>query len=187
MGQGTYRPHRSACGGTFGVYSISADSTSRISITRVITSWTRLTKWVGQHPRSMTIRQQSGMGTSDGGQATSKGRLNPANPRHFTASGREVDFSVYVVCTDRGQHTRTMLSTARRELDGIHGMNHALECFAPPDPDAKPHTATGHDAYTFWCPRCGRTPHIRSDRWWQAIDDLGRLGVDELDISLLPF
>jgi hypothetical protein len=92
------------------------------------------------------------------------------------------------VCTDKGQHARTMLTTARRELDGSHGMNHALEHFAPPEGDrAKPLTATGRDSYVFICPRCSRTPHIRRDHWWRAIDDLGRLGVDELDISLLPF
>ena len=114
-------------------------------------------------------------------------RLNPARPRQFTLGGREVDFFVQVVCTDKGQHKRMLLTTARRELNGGHGMNFALRYFAPPNPHAEAHTAQGHDAYVFRCPRCRRTPHIRSDRWWQAVDDLGRLGVDELDISLLPF
>jgi hypothetical protein len=119
--------------------------------------------------------------------AESQVRLNPARPRQFTVGGFEVDFFVFVVCTDQGQHARTLLTTARRELSGRHGMNNALRCFAPPNRDAEPHTAQGHNAYVFRCPRCGRTPHIRHERWWQAIDDLGRLGVDELDISLLPF
>jgi hypothetical protein len=115
-------------------------------------------------------------------------RLNPARPRQFTVGrGREVDFFVFVVCTDRGQHRRLLLTTARRELDGTHGMNAALQCFAPPDPNAKPQTATGRDAYVFWCPGCNRTPHIGRERWWNAIDDLGRVGADELDISLVPF
>jgi hypothetical protein len=117
----------------------------------------------------------------------SQDRLNPTRSRQFTLGGHEIDFFVQVVCTDKGQHARTLLTTARRELGGGHGMNFALRHFAPPDPDAKPHTAQGHDAYVFTCPRCSRAPHIGKDRWWQAIDDLGRLSVDELDISLLPF
>ena len=124
--------------------------------------------------------------TSDSGQP--RDRLNPALPRRFTIGGREVDFFVQVVCTDQGQHKRTLLTTARRELDGQHGMNHALEYFAPPyGDDAKPNSGMGRESYVFRCPHCPRTPHIKKDRWWQAIDDLGRLGVDELDISLLPF
>ena len=51
---------------------------------------------------------------------------------------------MFVVCTDRGQHKRTVLTTARRELDGGHGMNHALEWFAPPDASAEARTAMGH-------------------------------------------
>ena len=98
----------------------------------------------------------------------------------------EADFFVFVVCTDRAQHKRTLLTTARRDLGGGHGMNNALNCFAPPDPNAKERTATGRDSYVFWCPRCTRTPHINKERWWQIIDEMGRHGLDELDLSLLP-
>lgn len=114
-------------------------------------------------------------------------RLNPAAPRQFFVSDYEADFFVFVVCTDRGQHKRMLLTTARRELGGGHGMNNALRWFAPPDPDARAGTAMGHDSYVFRCPRCTRTPHIKRERWWQTIDELGRLGIRELDISLLPF
>ena len=114
-------------------------------------------------------------------------RLNPAASRQFFQSGAEADFFVFVVCTDRGQHKRMLLTTARRELGCGHGMNSALQWFAPPDPDAGAGTATGHDSYVFWCPRCTRAPHIKKERWWQTIDELGRLGIRELDISLLPF
>jgi hypothetical protein len=45
-------------------------------------------------------------------------RLNPAAPRQFYQSGAEADFFVFVVCTDRGQHKRMLLTTAARELGG---------------------------------------------------------------------
>jgi len=123
--------------------------------------------------------------TTDGDQEPH--RLNPGSPRQFFKSGHEADFFVFVVCTDRGQHKRVLLTTARRELGGGHGMNNALKNFAPPDPDAKPGSAFGRDAYIFTCPRCPRTPHINQARWWEIIDELGRRGVGELDLSMLPF
>jgi len=102
-------------------------------------------------------------------------------------SGREVDAFLEVVCTDRGQHKRTLLTSACRELDGSHGMNHALQNFCPPrGEEAKPRSASGRDSYVFWCPRCPRTPHVQRDRWWRLVDDYIRAGLPVLDISLLP-
>ena len=113
-------------------------------------------------------------------------RLNADGPRQFTIGGREVDYFVLIVCTDRGQHKQVTLSTARRELDGTHGMNHAWEHFAPPDPDARPLSAVGRKSYVFVCPKCGRTPQVKFERWWHLVDELGRVGFSHLDISLLP-
>ena len=112
-------------------------------------------------------------------------RVNVNGPRQFMQSGSEVDYFVFVGCTDRGQHKRVQLSTARRELDGTHGMNNALRHFAPPNPDARPMTATGRGSYVFWCPKCGRTPQIKSERWWHLVDEVARVGLNDLDISLL--
>lgn len=113
-------------------------------------------------------------------------RLNPSEPRQFTQGGREVDFFLLVYCSDRGQHEPVLLTTARRELDGTHGMNLALRFFAPPMYDAEPNSPMSRESYSFRCPRCRRTPRIKGAKWWSIVDDYGRAGRTELDISLLP-
>lgn len=112
-------------------------------------------------------------------------RLNPHLDRVFTLSGIEVDFFVAVVCSDKGQHPRTVLSMARRELGGGHGMSHALEWFAPPMDDRES-PRMSRSSYTFACPRCPRRPVIRAATWWRLVDEVGRVGRADLDISLLP-
>lgn len=79
-----------------------------------------------------------------------------------------------------------MLTTARRELDRTGGMNHALRYFAPPMKDAAPGSFTAREAYIFRCPKCTRTPQIKLDRWWRFLDESVRVGLDVVDISLLP-
>jgi hypothetical protein len=113
-------------------------------------------------------------------------RVNVNGPPQFAMDGREVDYFIAVICTDRGQHKQVQLTMARRELDGSGGMNFALRHFAPPDPKARPESAVGRDSYIFWCPKCGRTPQVKRERWWRALDELARAGVHDLDISLLP-
>lgn len=114
-------------------------------------------------------------------------RINPKRRRQFNRGGQEVDYFVSVVCTDRGQHKRVLLTTARRELDGIRGMSHALQYFAPPMGDqATPGSFTGRSSYTFRCPHCTRTPQIQGERWWWLLDEIIRADGDEIDISLLP-
>jgi hypothetical protein len=55
-----------------------------------------------------------------------RGRTNPNRRREFDRGGEEVDYFIFVVCTDRGQHESVLLPQARRELDGTRGMNNAL-------------------------------------------------------------
>ena len=114
-------------------------------------------------------------------------RTNPARRRQYNRAGKEHDYFLFIVCTDRGQHKRILLTTARRSLTGERGMNHALVCFAPPMKDAEPDTLTSRESYVFRCPKCGRTPHIRNDRWWALIESAVRADLDDLDLSLLPF
>jgi hypothetical protein len=114
-------------------------------------------------------------------------RIDPARHREFAMSGREVDYFMPIVCTDRGQHKRMLLSMASRELNGDRGMSRALESFAPPMADAKPGSTIGLESYTFMCPGCGRTPQIKHDRWWWIIEEAVRAGVAEIDLSVLPF
>ncbi|WP_394615255.1 hypothetical protein JNUCC0626_36445 [Lentzea sp. JNUCC 0626] len=114
-------------------------------------------------------------------------RIDPERCREFTMSGREVDYFMPVVCTDRGQHKRMLLTSARRELDGTHGMNHALQWFAPPmGKDAEPNSLTSKHSYIFRCPKCPRTPQVKADVWWQLVDKAVLARLDAIDISLLP-
>jgi hypothetical protein len=112
-------------------------------------------------------------------------RTNPERRRQFSVGGFEVDYFIWIVCTDRGQHEPVLLTTARRELDGTRGMNHALNFFAPPDVEATERSGSALGAYVFRCPKCPRTPQIKADRWWQLLDEPVRADADRLDISLL--
>jgi hypothetical protein len=92
---------------------------------------------------------------------------------------------VAIICTDRGQHRRTRLTTARLRLSE-RGMNWPMERFSPPMPDAKPHSFVGRESYTFVCPRCTRTPQIKADKWWMLLEAVAKERRNEFDISLLP-
>ncbi|MET8055838.1 hypothetical protein AB0F05_35350 [Streptomyces microflavus] len=92
---------------------------------------------------------------------------------------------VSIVCTDRGQHRRTRLTTARMRRSE-RGMNWPLERFAPPVPDAKPQSFVCREAYTFVCPRCTRTPQVKTDKWWMLLEAVVMDHQKEFDISLLP-
>ncbi|MDP9397341.1 MAG: hypothetical protein M3P96_05730 [Actinomycetota bacterium] len=107
-------------------------------------------------------------------------------------AGREVDYVIFVSCSDRGQHKPMLLCTAYRKTNGDCGMNMALKYFAPPaewypgrDHGIEPPEHTPRHAYTFWCPRCPRTPQIHRDRWWRALDTAADAGLTEIDVSLL--
>lgn len=65
-------------------------------------------------------------------------------------------------------------------------MGFALQHFAPPMHDAEPRSMVSRGSYTFLCPKCGRTPQVKADRWWSLLDAMAEAGHDELDISLLP-
>lgn len=112
-------------------------------------------------------------------------RVNPDLPPVFARDGREVDYFVTIICSDRGQHQRVRLTNARRELDGSRGMSHALRYFAPPMDDAEPRSLISTSSYVFRCPRCCRTPQVTADRWWKLVDAAASAGLDEIDISVL--
>jgi hypothetical protein len=135
----------------------------------------------------MTNRSGLNTESADERGLTPVDRVNPNRRRQFDRTGHEVDYFVRVVCADRGQHKRVVLTNARRELNGDRGMNFALECFAPPLGDqAQPNSLEGRESYVFRCPLCPRTPQVRASRWWALLDELVRADRDELDISLLP-
>lgn len=101
-------------------------------------------------------------------------------------SGHEVDFFLPVVCTDRHQHPAARLTTVIRQLNGELSMSRALEAFAPPMGDeAEPATLMSRDSYTFFCKRCGRTPVVSRDRWWQLPLLMVRANISTLDVSFV--
>lgn len=113
-------------------------------------------------------------------------RVRDDVPLTRMASGRDVDVFLPVVCTDRGQHKSTRLTTVIRELDGDRHMPRALEAFAPPmGEEAKPGSLVGRDSYTFICRRCGRTPQVRADRWWTIALRHAESALPWIDVSYL--
>ncbi|SFN62646.1 hypothetical protein SAMN05216219_1513 [Mycetocola miduiensis] len=113
-------------------------------------------------------------------------RLNSAIPPVAMMSGREVDFYLPVVCTDRGQHKETRLTAAIREMNGELHMPNALEAFSPPmGKEATPGSMMSRGAYTFICPRCSRTPQIKAARWWELVRRHAVVGAQVLDVSLI--
>ncbi|WP_405132808.1 hypothetical protein [Nocardia sp. NBC_01388] len=117
-------------------------------------------------------------------------RLNPDAPRRFAMSGREVDYFIDIYCSDKGQHKPMVLTTARREMDGSHGMNHALRWFAPPSTARENEELDAnfsYRSYVFRCPLCRRNPKISGDQWWEIVDRMAIEGFSALDLSMLEF
>lgn len=113
-------------------------------------------------------------------------RVRDDVPLTTMGSGRQVDVFLPVVCTDRGQHRHTRLTTVIRELNGERHMPRALEAFAfPMGERAKPGTLIGRDSYTFQCPKCGRTPEVQSDRWWTIALRHAEQNLRWVDVSYL--
>lgn len=102
-----------------------------------------------------------------------------------------VDWTIGIVCTDRGQHKRTRLTTAgeRYYKDGRPEMfmSHALRNFAPPMADAEDGTRISRHSYVFRCPLCGRMPTIHRDRWWAGVRRAHEAGLAEIDLSVIGF
>ncbi|WP_156301888.1 hypothetical protein [Streptomyces sp. e14] len=92
---------------------------------------------------------------------------------------------IAIVCTDKGQHRRLRLTTARL-LPSERGMSFALEHFAPPMRNAAPSSMVSRESYTFICPKCRRSPLIKAEAWWRLLEAWAEAGHDEFDISLLP-
>ena len=110
----------------------------------------------------------------------------------FTRAGEEVDYFVAVVCTDRGQHKRRRLATVVRRMDGGRSMPGLGQFkYTPPAkhyPEVYKDSSDSHDprgAFVFWCPSCPRTPQIGDGRWWAAVDEAARVGLREIDVSLI--
>lgn len=78
-----------------------------------------------------------------------------------------------VVCTDRGQHKRTVLMLVRPNL-------RLAESWESPDPTAAPGSGTSRESSIFDCPRCKRHVVV-SDSRWNALAGALR----EIDISML--
>lgn len=91
-----------------------------------------------------------------------------------------------IVCTDRGQHRRVVICLRVSFDDEGHlHMARPFEAWAPPDTPRNDGTVT--TTYEFQCPRCGRSPQVRPDKWRQIAERLLEARLEELDISNFPF
>lgn len=113
-------------------------------------------------------------------------RVNEDVPMTVVGSTRHVDVFLPVVCTDRGAHRHLRLTTVIRELEGELHMPRAFEAFAPPmGKRARPGSLVGRSSYTFICRRCGRTPEVERNRWWNVALRHAQEGLRWIDVSYL--
>lgn|SRR5690625_4213650 len=99
------------------------------------------------------------------------------------------NWSIEVVCTDRGQHKRTWITRMSNDGDGwrsvIVGKQVKHDMFGPPLHDAPEGGPTSREAYGFACSRCNRWPRIAGSRWIALMDGARRVGHVEFDVSYL--
>lgn len=100
-----------------------------------------------------------------------------------------VDFRLWipVVCTDRDRHKQRRLYflTQRDEGAKILLVKGWYKLRSPDHYQAIAPSVRG--AYTFTCPRCGRSSEVSADNLRALVDGLVASGVSSLDISALPF
>lgn len=95
---------------------------------------------------------------------------------HFVAH------EVAIVCTDRGQHSRMRLTTARwwQPNDGAEPDQVSML-----EMGRKFYQASGNDRYEFWCAKCKRRPWVSATRWGQILDRLFHDRAVEFNVSYL--
>jgi hypothetical protein len=98
------------------------------------------------------------------------------------------EFLVY--CTDQGRHERWQIEPFTvhadhigwRDQPGFTGPDAAAEAARPGGG-----VNVGHDSFIFDCERCPRTTQMRAEKWNRLVRELGRVGIDSVDLSRLPF
>jgi hypothetical protein len=88
---------------------------------------------------------------------------------------------IAIVCTDRGQHRRRRLTTAKLWPGGHIGLSSFRGML--PNEGARPGDKMNRDAYRFWCPLCPRKPQIKKSRLWELLDAACQAGLAEFDLS----
>ena len=106
------------------------------------------------------------------------------------------DWTIEVVCTDRGSHARRRLTSVRkvqthdgeiaRTMPSSWGPDDAWQSWAPPMKEAEPGDSESRSSYTFTCPRCHRKVNIKASRWWEAVRRVvTETDLTEIDLSVL--
>ena len=109
------------------------------------------------------------------------------------------EWTVFVVCTDRGQHASVAITRINGLLnaDGERSRHMPLleakggiPPWYPPDNEAREGEGVSRSSYQFGCPKCGRHVRVDRDRWWDSVRRLVTevglgAGLDSIDISLL--
>jgi len=107
--------------------------------------------------------------------------------------GRPRQYTVKLICTDRGQHDRVVLFHL---MDTRGDADEGSVVTWPEGPrDRAPLTSWSPEAenegFHFRCGRCGRNPELRQETLSRLLDGLAALDADRahpvVDISLLPF
>ncbi len=81
------------------------------------------------------------------------------------------DWTIEIVCTDRGQHKRTWMTRFRwggggwTSVRGYREPSPKHDMFGPPDLRAEPGDALSRQSFGFACSRCSRSPKINRVRW----------------------
>ncbi|WP_148574952.1 hypothetical protein [Nocardioides caldifontis] len=92
-----------------------------------------------------------------------------------------------VICTDRGQHKRTRLTTVTwwRPLKGNEPDQRDMSAVGRhwDAPSANPHGSTL--PYEFWCGVCRRNTQVTADRWWRLAEGARTRDMRDLDVSYL--
>lgn len=109
--------------------------------------------------------------------------------------------AVAIICTDRGQHKRTRLTTwvfwesdpqdASPRLRPWADRDDWTRVARPEEEDVMSRLPRGgwhgawssRDSFTFRCPRCSRTPRRDRVAWLKLMEDSRRVGAPEFDVS----
>jgi hypothetical protein len=94
--------------------------------------------------------------------------VTPTEPRMLSA-----------VCTDKGQHKRTLLTKITVSEQGSTEWRTGRSFSAPGE--------AGNTGYTFDCPRCPKKVELRPETFQLLVTQLLERGVSRVDISRLPF
>lgn len=95
------------------------------------------------------------------------------------------EWTIAVVCTDKGQHPRNRLFRVAWWPDGTMTSGPVSANLQPPSDDIRPGEAGSRTSYVITCPRCARTPQFAAERYAAVMSGARAAGLHVLDVSRL--